>query len=65
MLCFVLHLECHSEPFLVFDLLAVNKPKTPICSYNLDEEKANKFKYAVENHYWYEFFMGKWPNDAG
>ena len=33
-------------------------PKRTICSLNLQNETAAKFKQAIERNYWYEFFMG-------
>lgn len=35
--------------------------KRPICSHTLTENTAAKFKYAIENHYWYELFMDDLP----
>ncbi|KAL2231420.1 UNVERIFIED_CONTAM: Transmembrane 9 superfamily member 1 [Sesamum indicum] len=32
--------------------------KTTICELELDEEKVKQFKDAIENNYWFEFFMG-------
>ncbi|GJP37293.1 hypothetical protein CLOM_g6127 [Closterium sp. NIES-68] len=36
----------------------MDMPKRTICSDTLKEDTAKKFKYAIENHYWYELFMG-------
>lgn len=32
--------------------------RTAICELKLDEEKVKQFKDAIENSYWFEFFMG-------
>lgn len=41
------------------DFVAVDTQKTVICETPLDEKAAEQFKYAIQNHYWYELFMGK------
>lgn len=33
--------------------------KTVICEIELDAAKAKHFKDAIDNSYWFEFFMGK------
>lgn len=33
--------------------------KAVICQLQLDEAKVKQFKDAIENSYWFEFFMGK------
>jgi len=38
-----------------------NTPTTLICSVNLDEAKAGKFKHAVKNQYWYQLFLDDLP----
>ena len=38
--------------------LAENVEKTKICELELDEAKVKVFKEAIENNYWFEFFMG-------
>eukprot|EP00897_Mesotaenium_endlicherianum_P009813 jgi/Mesen1/8860/ME000053S08260 len=35
--------------------------KRTICQDTIDEAKSKKFKYAIENHYWYELFMDDLP----
>ncbi|KVH93509.1 Nonaspanin (TM9SF) [Cynara cardunculus var. scolymus] len=35
-----------------------NVEKTTICELELDEAKVKQFKEAIENNYWFEFFMG-------
>nr|GMD04953.1 transmembrane 9 superfamily member 1 [Ipomoea batatas] len=35
-----------------------NVDKGHICELELDETKVRKFKDAIENSYWFEFFMG-------
>ncbi|KAF5760170.1 putative nonaspanin (TM9SF), MFS transporter superfamily [Helianthus annuus] len=35
-----------------------NVEKATICELQLDESKVNQFKEAIENNYWFEFFMG-------
>jgi len=35
--------------------------KTVICETPLDEKAAEQFKYAIQNHYWYELFMDDLP----
>ena len=37
---------------------AENVEKTVICPLELDEAKVKQFKDAIENSYWFEFFMG-------
>ena len=32
--------------------------KAVICQLELEEEKVRQFKDAIENSYWFEFFMG-------
>lgn len=32
--------------------------KTVICQLTLDDTKVKQFKDAIENSYWFEFFMG-------
>lgn len=38
--------------------LAENVEKTSICELKLNEPKVKQFKEAIENNYWFEFFMG-------
>lgn len=40
-------------------LLAEPVDKTTICELELDEAKVKQFKDAIENSYWFEFFIGK------
>ena len=40
-------------------LSAVDMPKKTICSDVVNPDKSKKFKYAIDNHYWYELFMGE------
>lgn len=35
-----------------------NVDKGTICELEIDEDKAKQFKDAIENNYWFEFFMG-------
>ncbi|KAH9751372.1 transmembrane 9 superfamily member 1 [Citrus sinensis] len=35
-----------------------NVDKATICSLDLDEAKVKQFKDAIENNYWFEFFLG-------
>ncbi|CAK9168275.1 unnamed protein product [Ilex paraguariensis] len=37
-----------------------NVDKSTICVLELDEAKVKQFKDAIENSYWFEFFMGMW-----
>ncbi|XP_022863276.1 transmembrane 9 superfamily member 1-like [Olea europaea var. sylvestris] len=38
--------------------------RATICELELDEAKVQQFKDAIENNYWFEFFMGhKWVKD--
>eukprot|EP00475_Leptophrys_vorax_P028769 TRINITY_DN41862_c0_g1_i1.p1 TRINITY_DN41862_c0_g1~~TRINITY_DN41862_c0_g1_i1.p1 ORF type:complete len:623 (+),score=67.04 TRINITY_DN41862_c0_g1_i1:89-1870(+) len=39
----------------------MDMPKRTICSDTLKDDTAKKFKYAIENHYWYELFMDDLP----
>eukprot|EP00270_Netrium_digitus_P021509 TRINITY_DN921_c0_g1_i1.p1 TRINITY_DN921_c0_g1~~TRINITY_DN921_c0_g1_i1.p1 ORF type:complete len:593 (-),score=100.18 TRINITY_DN921_c0_g1_i1:257-2035(-) len=39
----------------------MDMPKRTICTDTLDDEKSKKFRYAIENHYWYELFMDDLP----
>ena len=39
----------------------VDAPKTTICRDSLDPKAAKKFKRAVAEHYWYEFFLDDLP----
>lgn len=45
-------------PLLNFFLFAENVERTTICQLELDEQKVKQFKDAIENGYWFEFFMG-------
>jgi hypothetical protein len=38
-----------------------NVDKGTICSMELDLEKAKQLSDAIENSYWFEFFIGKLP----
>lgn len=38
--------------------LSENTDKTTICELELDPTKAKQFKDAIENSYWFEFFIG-------
>ncbi|KAJ0442956.1 putative nonaspanin (TM9SF) [Helianthus annuus] len=38
-----------------------NVEKATICELQLDESKVNQFKEAIENNYWFEFFMDDLP----
>ena len=35
-----------------------NVEKSTICELELDDAKVKKFKDAIENSYWFEFFIG-------
>lgn len=39
-------------------LSAGNVQRSVICKLELDEVKVQEFKDAIENTYWFEFFMG-------
>jgi len=39
-------------------LFSGNVDKTVFCRIELDEAKVKQFKDAIENIYWFEFFMG-------
>ena len=58
----VLHQKLHFQIFResIPLLYAVDMPKKTICSDVVDADKSKKFKYAIDNHYWYELFMGEW-----
>lgn len=43
--------------WLIFS--AEDVAKTVICEIELDAAKAKHFKDAIDNSYWFEFFMGK------
>lgn len=43
---------------LYHQFLAENVDKGTICELEIDEDKAKQFKDAIENNYWFEFFMG-------
>ncbi|GBG81452.1 hypothetical protein CBR_g32443 [Chara braunii] len=36
-------------------------PKTTICTVNVEDDIEKQFKYAIENHYYYELFMDDLP----
>lgn len=38
--------------------LTENVEKSTICELELDDAKVKQFKDAIENSYWFEFFMG-------
>jgi len=38
--------------------LAENTEKTTICELELNAAKVKQFKDAIENSYWFEFFIG-------
>jgi len=38
--------------------LIENVDKGSICELELDETKVKQFKDAIENNYWFEFFIG-------
>lgn len=39
-------------------LISGNLDKTVFCQMDLDDAKVKQFKDAIENNYWFEFFMG-------
>lgn len=41
-----------------FSVFSGNVDKTTICQLVLDDVKVKQFKDAIENSYWFEFFMG-------
>mmetsp|Transcript_21028 Transcript_21028/g.26829 ORF Transcript_21028/g.26829 Transcript_21028/m.26829 type:complete len:609 (-) Transcript_21028:861-2687(-) len=40
---------------------AKNQPKTPLCNQVLTQKDAEKFKRAISQHYWYQFFLDDLP----
>jgi hypothetical protein len=44
--------------FFLFLFLTENVDKAVICQLELDEAKVKQFKDAIENSYWFEFFIG-------
>lgn len=46
------------KPALTNTLLSGNVEKTVFCQMVLDDAKVKQFKHAIENNYWFEFFMG-------
>ena len=36
----------------------VNKPSAKVCEMDLNEENFQSLKYAVDNHYWYQMYIG-------
>lgn len=46
------------KPALTNTLLSGNVDKTVFCQMDLDDAKVKQFKHAIENNYWFEFFMG-------
>ena len=42
--------------YLIF-LCAENVDRATICQLELDDHKVKQFKDAIENSYWFEFFM--------
>ncbi|KAF7803615.1 transmembrane 9 superfamily member 1 [Senna tora] len=46
------------KPVLMDILFPGNVDKTVICQLALDDVKVKQFKDAIENSYWFEFFMG-------
>lgn len=42
--------------------LIENVDKGSICDLELDETKVKQFKDAIENNYWFEFFIGMLQN---
>lgn len=43
---------------LLTNFLPENTDKTTICSLELDAEKVKQFRDAIDNSYWFEFFIG-------
>lgn len=39
-------------------LFVVNKPSAKVCEMDLNEENFQSLKYAVDNHYWYQMYIG-------
>jgi hypothetical protein len=37
-----------------------NEEKVSICTLELDSKKVQQFADAIENSYWFEFFIGMW-----
>ncbi|KAK1424637.1 hypothetical protein QVD17_19970 [Tagetes erecta] len=42
----------------IVNLISKNVEKARICELELDESKVKQFKEAIENTYWFEFFIG-------
>lgn len=36
----------------------VNKPSAKVCEMEVNEENFQSLKYAVDNHYWYQMYIG-------
>ena len=36
----------------------VNKPSAKVCEMDVNEENFQSLKYAVDNHYWYQMYIG-------
>lgn len=47
-----------SNIHILLFLFAENVDKGVICQLELDEAKVKQFKDAIENNYWFEFFVG-------
>lgn len=52
-------------PFCVSDCINStfglgNEEKGFICTLELDSKKVQQFADAIENSYWFEFFIGMW-----
>ena len=45
-------------PFFFVGSSTENVDKSTICQLELDEAKVRQFKDAIENSYWFEFFVG-------
>ena len=42
----------------LFYLVLVNKPTAKVCEIEMTEENFQSLKYAVDNHYWYQMYIG-------
>ena len=41
-----------------FRHFVVNKPSAKVCEMDVSEENFQSLKYAVDNHYWYQMYIG-------
>lgn len=57
-LCILIYVVGLMDLFVFFFFGAENVDRATICQLELDDQKVKQFKDAIENSYWFEFFMG-------